>query len=70
MTEKSDKTKCGRRRPKKYHTEEERKQADKRYEKECMERNPYYCEHCDRTYHMASKNKHLISKKHIRNSSK
>ena len=70
MTETVDKPKRGRGRPKKYHTEEEKKQADKRYVKECMERNPYYCEHCKRMYHMASKSKHLISKTHIRNSSK
>ena len=36
MTETVDKPKRGRGRPKKYHIEEERKQADKRYAKECI----------------------------------
>ena len=61
------KPKRGPGRPKKYFTDEERKQADKRYVKECMERNPFYCVFCDHTYHMASKSKHIKSKKHIRN---
>ena len=45
-------------RPKKNFADEERKQADKRYVKECMERNSF-CVFCDHTYHMASKSKHL-----------
>ena len=62
------KPKRGPGRPKKYFTDEERKQADKRYVKECMERNPYYCHFYDHAYHMASKSKHLKGKKkHIRN---
>ena len=54
-------------RPKKYFTDEERKQADKQYVKECMERNPFYCDVCDHIHHMASKSKHLKSRKHIKN---
>lgn len=61
------KPKCGRGRPKKYFTEEERKKADRGYVKRCMENNPYYCSVCDHTYHMDSKSKHIKSNKHIRN---
>ena len=68
MTETNiEKPKCGRGRPKKCFTEEERKKADKRYVKDCMERNPFYCMFCDHTYHMAIKSKHIKSKKHLRN---
>ena len=67
MTQTVDKPKRGPGRPKKYFTDKERKQADKRYVKECMERKSYYCHFCDHAYHMASKSKHLKSKKHIRN---
>ena len=49
---------------KKYFTKEERKCANNRYTKKCMERNPFYCDVCDHTYHMASKRKHLSTKKH------
>ena len=56
---------CGR--PKKYFTDKERKEADKHYVKKCMENNPFHCGVCDHIYHMASKSKHLKSKKHIRN---
>ena len=55
LTETNNKPKRDRGRPKKYFTDEERKQADKRYVKECMERNPFYCVFCNHTYHMASK---------------
>ena len=56
---------CGR--PKKYFIEEERKRANNGYTKKCMEINPFLCDVCIRTYHMASKSKHLRSKKHIKN---
>ena len=69
MTETINKPKRGRGRPKKYFTDEDRKQADKRCMgiKEGMERNPFYCLFCNHTYHMASKSKHIKSKKHRRN---
>ena len=67
MTETNNKPKLGCGKPKNYFTDEERKQADKRYVKECMERNPFYCVFCDHTYHMTSKRKHIKSKKHIKN---
>ena len=65
-----DQPKRGRGRPKKYFTEEERKRANNGYTKKCMERNPFYCNVCDHTYHMASKSKHLSTKQHIKNLSK
>ena len=34
---------------------------------ECMLRNPFQCDICNHTYHMASKSKHLRSNKHINN---
>ena len=43
MTETNNKPKRGHGRLKKYFTDEERKQADKRYVKECIERNPFCC---------------------------
>ena len=67
MTQTVDKPKRGPRRPKKYFTDEEREQADKRYVKKCMENNPFHFGVCDHIYHMASKSKHLKSKKHVRN---
>ena len=67
MTETINQPKRGHGRPKKYFTDEERKQADKRYVKKCMENNPFHCGVCDRMYHMARKSKHLKSKKYIRN---
>ena len=63
MAQTVDKPKRGSGRPKKYFTDEKRKQADKRYVEECMERNPYYCHFCDHNYHMAIKSKLLKSKK-------
>ena len=62
--------KRGRGRPKKYFTEKERKRANNEYAKKCMESNPFYCDVCDHTYHIASKSKHLRTKKHIKNLSK
>ena len=59
--------KRGRSRPKKYFTEEERKLANNGYTKMFLERNSFYCDVCDHTYHMASKSKHLRTKKHIKN---
>ena len=50
-------------RPKKYFIEEERKRANNGYTKKCMERNPFHCDISDHTYHMASKSKHLRTKK-------
>ena len=35
-----------------------------------MLRNLFHCDICDRTYHMASKSKHLRSNKHINNAQK
>ena len=66
MTETNNKPQRGRGRPRKYFIDEERKQEYKRYVKECMERNPFYCVFCDHTYHMASKSKHLKSKIHLK----
>ena len=62
-----DKPKRGVGRPKKYFTDEERKQADKRDIQKCMENNPFHCDVCYHIYHMASKSKHLKSKKRRRN---
>ena len=71
MTENNiDQPKRGCGRPKKYLTEEERKQANNGYTKKCMEINPYHCNVYDHTYHMASKSKHPRTKKHIRKLSK
>ena len=58
--------KQGRGRPKKCFTEE-RKRANNGYTKKCMERNLFHCDVCDYTYHIASKSKHLRTKKHIKN---
>ena len=59
--------KRGRGRLEEYFTEEERKQANNGYTKKCMERIPFYCDVSYHTYHMASKSKHLRTKKHIKN---
>ena len=56
--------KQGHGRPKKYFTKEERKCTNNEYTKKCMESNPFYCNVCDHTYHMASKSKHLRTKNH------
>ena len=54
-------------RPKKYHNDEDKRLAYNRQIREYMLRNPLYCDICNHTYHMASKNKHLRSNKHIKN---
>ena len=51
--------------PKKYHNDEDRRLAYNVQLKECMLGNPFHCDICNRTYHMASK--HLRSNKHINN---
>ena len=66
-TNKVQKPKHGCERPKKYFTDENKKKADKRDVKKCMGNNSSHCDLCDRIYHMASKSRHLRSKKHIRN---
>ena len=66
-TDNIDQPKRGRGRPKKYLTDEERKHAYNEQVKECMRRNPFYCNVCDHTYHMECKSRHLITRKHIKN---
>ena len=53
--------------PKKYHDDEDKRLAYNRQINTCMLRNHFHCDICDHTYHMASKNKHFRSNKHIRN---
>ena len=67
MTENVIQPKRSRGRPKKYHNAEDKRPAYNRQIKECMLRNPFQCDICDHTYHMASKSKHLRSNKHVRN---
>ena len=65
MTENIIRPKRSRGRPKKYHNDEDKRLAYNRQIKECMLRNSFHCDICDRTYHMASK--HLRSNQHINN---
>ena len=59
------KSHCGR--PKKYHNDEDTRLTYNRQIKECMLRNPFQCDICDCTYHIASKSKHMGSNKHLKN---
>ena len=54
-------------RPKKYHNDEDKRLACNRQIKKYMLRNPCQYDICNRTYHIASKSKHLSSNKHINN---
>lgn len=54
-------------RPKKYHTPEEIKEANKLYVKKHMNSHKWHCKICEKDYHVASKAKHIKSKKHIKN---
>ena len=65
MTENVIQSKCSSGRPKKYHNDEDKRLAHNRQIKECMLRNPFHCDICDRTYHMTSK--HVRSNKQMRN---
>ena len=62
--------KRGRGRPKKYSTEEERKDAVKRQKSKYMLNKDWYCDICNtgRNYTLAGKHCHLNTKKHIKNS--
>ena len=51
-------------RPPTYKTKEERRLANNRITKECMKKKPFHCSVCDKTYHAASKSKHLKTKTH------
>ena len=64
MTETKDKPKRGRGRLIKYKTDEERRLAYNAQVKESMLRNPFHCDFCNQTYHIASRNRHLKTKKH------
>ena len=55
MTENVIQPKRSRGRPKKYHNNEDKILIYNRQTKECMLRNTFYCDICNRTYHMASK---------------
>lgn len=67
MTNNMVQPKRGPGRPKKYLTVEEKKNANKECVKSCMLKNAFYCEACDRMYHMASKSKHIKTRKHFKN---
>ena len=66
MTKNVIQPKRNRGRPKKYHNDEDRRAAYSIKIKECMLRNSFHCDICNRTYHMASKSKHLRSNKHVK----
>ena len=55
MTENISQPKRNRCRPKKYHNDEDRRLAYNVQIKECMLRNPFHCDICNRTYHMQVK---------------
>ena len=67
MTENVIQPKRSRGRPKNYHNYEDRRRAYKIQIKECILRNPFQWYICNRTYHIASKSKHLRSNKNINN---
>jgi len=62
--------KRGRGRPRKYSTEEERKEVIKRQKSKYMLNKEWYCDMCNtgRNYTLAGKHCHLNTKKHIKNS--
>ena len=61
--------KRGRGRPKKYSTEEERKDAIKQQKSKYMLNKEWYCDVCNtgRNYTLAGKHSHLNTNKHRRN---
>ena len=67
MTEHLIQPKRSRGRPRKYHNDKDGRLAYNKQIKECMLRNPFQCDICDCTYHMATKSKQMRSNKHLKN---